>query len=1125
MATAPLLQNDQLAGQSPRPGGAESAVAQAEAQSPPQSTQYTRPSSPPGSWGFQGLRSKDSGDASADADKVVLGVLHEGYNPAKQRGDQRVSIVPDVAQTLVKEGYVVLVETGAGTESSFTDESYLKAGCKVASRADVMRKGQIMFCINPPVRDLSSLKNKVIISWVGRLTDDGKNIVKEANAQKVTLIDVTAIPRITIAQKLDVLSSQAKVAGHRAVVEATYRFGRFHTTEMTAAGKYPPSQTFVLGCGVAGLAAIGTAKSLGSVVRAWDVRDVSDQVYSMGAKWVKVDFEESGEGTGGYAKESSEAFKVAQQKTFAKVLKDVDIVITTAAIPGRRAPLLITESGVAGMKSGSVIVDLAASGGGNCELTKPGECYTTKNGVTIMGYSDLPSRMAEQSSSMYAQNMVNLVKHLQGNEGSAGLMANMQKNLDDEEGGDIVARSIICCHKGSLVKMPKPQQPTPTDKPKTMPVKKATAAPSPLRNAILSAAVLCIGIACCLGLGEGIKPASLLTTFLLAGTAGYQAVWGVAHALHTPLMSVTNAISGMTAVGGLLLFMKVTDPLPKKLAMMAVAVSSINIFGGFMVSQRMLNLFKKKDQKEYSYLMLSGGVVLILAVLLRPELLVTVNSVSAALCVAAIGGLAAQSTANAGCKFGMLGVFGSVAATLKSLDSKYVFSLATAEYTQDLLKYNATKRSYEILAHNTVAYGYEMWIVGVVLLAIGGVIGLCIGRMVSPIALPQTVAAFHSFVGLAAMLTSIASFSENPVGAVNVATLAAIFGDFIGGVTLTGSIIAFLKLDGRMMSSKPLNLPCKNYLNLASLLLFLFFVYIFVTCGDGSVYKCGVNGFHLLWATAVLSCLMGLHLVGSVGGGDMPVCITVLNSYSGWALVTEGFLLRSYVLTVVGSLIGFSGAILTKIMCDAMNRDIFNVLFGGINTTGPAKKGGEVKQVHQETTISAVADALVGAKEVLAVPGYGMAMSRAQTAMGELAATLREHNILFEFGVHPVAGRMPGQMNVLLAEAGVPHEWVFEMEEVNAKMDKYDVVLVIGANDVVNSAAQEIEGCAIWGMPVIEVWRAKKVIFCKRSMAGGYADLDNPVFYKSNTDMLLGDGKKTADGLAAAVREPLNTKA
>merc|ERR1719253_1548802 len=350
------------------------------------------------------------------------------------------------------------------------------------------------------------------------------------------------------------------------------------------------------------------------------------------------------------------------------------------------------------------------------------------------------------------------------------------------------------------------------------------------------------------------------------------------------------------------------------------------------------------------------------------------------------------------------------------------------------------------------------------------------------------------------------------------ANLSSIFGNFIGGITFTGSIIAFLKLNGNM-SSKALNLPGKNYLNLGSFGLFIGMAVIFLTQSDDD----GMNtlGVPILFAAAVLSCVMGVHLVGSVGGGDMPVCITVLNSYSGWALVAEGFLLKSVMLTIVGALIGFSGAILTKIMCDGMNRDIMNVIFGGFNVAPPSQSDDGPKE-HVETTAEAVAELLCDAQEVLVVPGYGMAMSRAQTAMGELAQCLRGHNINLKFGVHPVAGRMPGQMNVLLAEASVPHEWVLEMDEVNPNMESEDVALILGANDVVNSASQEVEGCSIWGMPVIEVWRSKKVIFCKRSMAGGYADVENPVFFKPNTDMLLGDANKTAVGLCSALRQRLD---
>jgi len=1021
---------------------------------------------------------------SMGAGSLLLGVLSEGWTQGSIGKDTRVSMVPTVAAALVKDGYTILVEQSAGAGSGFQDDVYRNVGCQVVPRYEVLRQSKVIFAITVPEQELSYMKGKVLISWVGRLLPTGKKVVEKATAAGVMLVDVTAVPRITIAQKLDVLSSQAKVAGHRAVLEAAHNFGRFHSSEMTAAGKYAPSHTFVLGCGVAGLAAIGTSKALGSVVRAWDVRDVSDQVQSMGGTWVRVDFKEDGAGAGGYAKESSQEFQKAQHATFSKQLKEVDIAIATAAIPGRPSPLLITKDMVAEMKPGSVIVDLAALGGGNCELTRKGEIYVTPNGVTIIGYTDLAGRMGAQSSSMYAQNMANLLGHLSGKEKAAGLMTNWLKQLDSGEQGEIVARSIVCCRDGRDVPMPPPPQPTPP-KPKTVVAPKAVNEPNPRKDAIVSMTVLSVLVLLLLGMGEGV-PSSLLATFLLAGAAGYQAVWGVAHALHTPLMSVTNAISGLTAAGGIILldkvFFKPGMTIPTVLAMVAIVVSAVNLQGGFIISQRMLNLFKRPGDKDYSGLFFVPGFIMVgcaiygnffMEVEEGAKVLKSVSTISSILCIAAIGALASQKTANTGCKFGMVGVLGALVSTFCSLKPDVC-----------------------------------LWALG--LMAFGGVFGTIIGYKVDPIALPQTVAAFHSLVGLAAMFTSIASFYEQPVAGASLHNIAAILGDFIGGVTLTGSIVAFAKLHG-IKSSKALSLPFKNVINLVMLGTFIFLIYHFINHG----------GVEALYATSILAMVMGYHLVDSVGGGDMPVCITVLNSYSGWALVAEGFLLNSPVLTIVGSLIGFSGAILTKIMCDAMNRDIFNVIFGGMNQAAPVKKGEKVQQTHVEASIASTAELMASAKEVLIVPGYGMAVARAQSAVGEMAKFLREKGIVAKFGIHPVAGRMPGQMNVLLAEAGVPYDWVLEMDEVNPDMEKFDVCLIIGANDITNSAAQENEDCPIYGMPVIEVWRAKKTIFCKRSMAGGYADIENPVFFKDNTEMLLGDAKKTAEGLSVKIKESL----
>mmetsp|Transcript_157683 Transcript_157683/g.273624 ORF Transcript_157683/g.273624 Transcript_157683/m.273624 type:complete len:1037 (+) Transcript_157683:130-3240(+) len=1024
----------------------------------------------------QGLRQTRT-FARSDALKFAMRDLNCGV-VAEPAGEVRVAMVPTVAAAMIKKGYVINVESGAGKGSGFSDAAYEAVGCKVMDRKAVIDAGSVFFSVTPPVEDdLPNFKDKMVIGWVGRLLPTGKTYVEAATKAGVTLVDTTAVPRITIAQKLDVLSSQAKLAGHRAVLEAAYSFQRFHAPEITAAGKYPPSHTMVLGCGVAGLAAMGTSKALGSVVRAWDVRDVSDQVQSMGASWIKVDFEEDGAGAGGYAKESSAAFQEAQKATFHKHCKEVDIIITTAAIPGRPSPKLLEEYMVKDMKPGSVIVDLAAMGGGNCTLTKKEESYTTDNGVTIIGFTDLPGRMGMQASNMYAQNMLNLVNHVTGKEGAEAFLPGMEAALAAGEEGDIVARSIVCCKSGEPVAMPPPPQPTPP-KPKKQVEAKVVKVVDPFQASAKMAGITTATSTGILALGYGAAGDAALTgniaTFALAGAAGYQAVWGVAHALHTPLMSVTNAISGTTAIGGMMLMGHGGSAAVEVLAGGAVVLSAVNIFGGFVVSKRMLDLFKKPGDVNHDHLVLIPGAMLCAAPFVDSAFVASSGVMSSMLCVGSIVSLASMKSALRGAYMGMAGVGGGIAATLATMPGSSV----------------------------PMAAG---------LLAGGGVVGVGVGSQVSPIALPQTVAAFHSLVGLAAMITSIGSGMLHP-DASALHRVAAVFGDWIGGITLTGSLVAFGKLNGNL-ASKPLSLPGKNMINLASLgaSIALFSSYL------------STGGVAELLGAAVLSSGMGVHIIGSVGGADMPVCITVLNAYSGMALVAEGFLLNSPVLTIIGSLITFSGSILTIIMCDAMNRDLANVIFGGMNTAPKKVAEGDAgpPKEHVETTADATASLLASSKSVIIVPGYGMAVARAQAAVADVANTLRSSDIEVRFGIHPVAGRMPGQMNVLLAEAGVPYDWVLEMDEINDDFPDTDVALVIGANDITNSAAKETEGCPIYGMPVLEVWNAKNCIYMKRSMAGGYADVENPVFFKENTQMLLGDAKDMADTLARKIKEEL----
>jgi NAD(P) transhydrogenase len=393
-----------------------------------------------------------------------------------------------------------------------------------------------------------------------------------------------------------------------------------------------------------------------------------------------------------------------------------------------------------------------------------------------------------------------------------------------------------------------------------------------------------------------------------------------------------------------------------------------------------------------------------------------------------------------------------------------------------------------------------------VTMGLGGTIGYSISKRVAITELPQLVAAFHSFVGLAAVIECVASYLDD-FSHLDAGHLTAIYlGTFIGGVTFTGSLIAFAKLQG-LMASKPWNLANKNTINLSMAGVSLAGFGAFLLVPNMAV------GVGCLAAATTLSSALGVHLTASIGGADMPVVITVLNSYSGWALCAEGFMLNNPLLTIVGALVGFSGGILSYIMCKAMNRSLPSVIFGGYNmvanTSGPKADRG----THTEMNIEQAVEALTSAKSVIIVPGYGLAVARAQYPIAELVKTLISKGVTVKFAIHPVAGRMPGQLNVLLAEAGIPYDIVFEMDEINEEFDSTDVALVIGANDTINSAALEDPNSIIAGMPVLHVWKAKQCIVMKRTMGSGYADIDNPVFYKENSSMLLGDAKKTCDEL------------
>uniref|UniRef100_A0A8C6RVW7 proton-translocating NAD(P)(+) transhydrogenase n=1 Tax=Nannospalax galili TaxID=1026970 RepID=A0A8C6RVW7_NANGA len=776
--------------------------------------------------------------------QLTVGVPKEIF-----QNEKRVALSPAGVQTLVKQGFNVVVESGAGEASRFSDDHYRAAGAQIQGTKEVLASDLVIKVRAPMSNPALAAHEADFLKPSGTLISfiypaQNPDLLSKLSERKTTVLAMDQVPRVTIAQGYDALSSMANISGYKAVVLAANHFGRFFTGQITAAGKVPPAKILIVGGGVAGLASAGAAKSMGAVVRGFDTRAAAlEQFKSLGAEPLEVPLKESGEGQGGYAKEMSKEFIEAEMKLFAQQCKEVDILISTALIPG-----------------------------------------------------------------------------------------------------------------------------------------------------------------------------------------------------------------------------------------------------GFLVTQRMLDMFKRPtDPPEFNYLYLIPAGTFVggyLAALYSGYNIEEIMYLGSGLCcVGALGGLSTQGTARLGNALGMIGVAGGLAATLGGL-----------------------KPDLELLAQMSGA------------MALGGTIGLAIAKRIQITELPQLVAAFHSLVGLAAVLTCVAEFIvEYPHFGVDTASdftkMVAYLGTYIGGITFSGSLIAYGKLQG-LLKSAPLLLPGRHFLN-AGLLA--------ASAGGMIPYMIDpsfTTGIACLASVSALSTIMGVTLTAAIGGADMPVVITVLNSYSGWALCAEGFLLNNNLLTIVGALIGSSGAILSYIMCVAMNRSLANVILGGYGTLSTAGgKSMEISGTHTEINLDNAIEMIREANSIVITPGYGLCAAKAQYPIADLVKMLTEQGKKVRFGIHPVAGRMPGQLNVLLAEAGVPYDIVLEMDEINSDFPDTDLVLVIGANDTVNSAAQEDPNSVIAGMPVLEVWKSKQVIVMKRSLGVGYAAVDNPVFYKPNTSMLLGDAKKTCDALQSRIRE------
>jgi len=528
---------------------------------------------------------------------LLIGVPKETFP-----GEKRVATVPEVVEKLIKLGFRVAVESNAGEAANFGDDTYRDAGAEVVpTAAELWAKSDIVFKVRPPNPGEVALMREggMLVDFIWPAQNP--ELMQQLASKKATVLAIDSLPRqLSRAQKMDALTSMAGVSGYRAVIEAANAFGRFFNGQITAAGKIPPAKVFIAGAGVAGLAAIGTAANLGAIVRANDTRaEVADQVISLGGEFVKVDYEEEGSGGGGYAKVMSEGFQQAQREMYAKQAREVDIIITTALIPGKPAPKLITADMVKSMKPGSVIVDMAAEQGGNCELTEPGSAVV-RHGVTIIGYTDLASRLARQSSTLYSNNLLRLTEELCKTKDGV-----VDVNMEDD-----AIRGLTVIKDGAITWPPPPPKipaaPPAVAKPAAVvPKAKGHGEASGPMAGTKTAVIFGVGALLFLLVGR-FAPASFLshfTVFILACFVGYMVVWNVTPALHTPLMSVTNAVSSIIAIGALVQIApdltKISTDLSRPnewirwLAVGGIALATINMFGGFAVTRRMLDMFRK----------------------------------------------------------------------------------------------------------------------------------------------------------------------------------------------------------------------------------------------------------------------------------------------------------------------------------------------------------------------------------------------------------------------------------------------------------------------------------------------------------------------------------------------------
>uniref|UniRef100_A0A7S1UBZ7 proton-translocating NAD(P)(+) transhydrogenase n=1 Tax=Phaeomonas parva TaxID=124430 RepID=A0A7S1UBZ7_9STRA len=830
---------------------------------------------------------------------------------------------------------------------------YTEAGAEmVPSAKDAYSNDIVMKLHVPTTAEVEMLGDRTLIAQI--VASKNAEVVDKLAANGATVFDMTQLSRtLSRGQAFDTLSSQANLAGYRAVIEGVHALRRPMAGMMTSAGRIKPAKVLVLGAGVAGLQAIQSAKNMGAQVYAFDVRSVvAEQVESLGGKFLMVEGEE-GAGAGGYAKEMTPEWFEKARAMLEKELTDVDLCVTTALIPGRPAPELLTEQQLQAMPAGSVVVDMAAESGGNYKGVKPGEMFESDNGVKVIGFTDLSDRLAPVASSLYGNNLTKFFVSMETSKGNFGV------NMDDE-----AVRSTALLLSGDRVP---PFVPPPPPAPKVEAKVEEEVVEVDPKVATWSDARSQTGIIAASTLAATMVPnGPMLNIFVLSNIIGQRVVEGVTHALHSPLMSVTNAISGMTVVGGLYQMGGGLFPTnaTEFFGASAVLLSAVNIAGGSIVTHKMLDMFRRPDDPpEYNeYYFLPAAVVgsgYVATKMAGWNGMDTVMPILSGLgCIGGINALSSQKTARLGNVIGLSGIGLGLLGTFATAG----FDVPTALQASALL-------------------------------GAGGLVGYQVAQKISPTELPQTVAAFHSLVGLAACATAAGDFARHLGGApLDAFHNFAIYGGMaIGAVTATGSLIAFGKLNGNLPSS-PLALPGRDPLNAAMAAATL--------AGGAGFLMTGEPGMAAaaLAAGAVVPGLLGAHMTASIGGADMPVVITLLNSYSGWALCSEGFMMDKPLLTVVGALIGSSGWMLTSVMCKGMNRDLKNVILGGwgAKAAAPKAEGAEDGPLlaHTEINVDDAVERLKLADKVVVVPGYGLAVANAQADVAEITRRLtKDHGV------------------------------------------------------------------------------------------------------------------------------------